>query len=869
MNYIIPIMGSLKRNKQLMDALKKWGFPLFAIIFLIVLSKTFISSELTQLEIIADLSIEKTDELLKERNLQEISDQFSKISDSYSLDGILLLEESGVILVGDTTEAEVIIQSIELGGTVSLATPLSIKYQYVEELSKEAHPQAYLILYSSSPLFLFLVLLTVFVALLVLNFASLFRTLKLQSNVTKTARNGSEFQENINDPAANRIGQIPDKISQLEKERDAALATVRAKGDFLAHISHEIRTSLNGIMGVLSLLKTSGIVGEKKRLVDAAENSAHSLLFIVDDILDFSKITSGKIEFESIQFNLREVVEDCLALYKDAARAKKLALHSYMPLEINPDIYGDPTRLRQILTNLLSNAVKFTNKGNVSLRLSLVEENGESQRLRFTVEDTGIGIAVEKLEGIFDMFTQADEKTARKYGGTGLGLTVCKNLIELQNGEIGVKSRPGHGTLFWFSLDFNLSKQAKEQHLVEAVAGKEIVLFENCETCSTILHQYLPNCTIHNKSADDIDEVLEKLEAAKVDSDKVPEIVLVDHSCLANRSNRLLQELDILFPTNRPACFILLQNSNLEQKILTQGFTGIIHKPIRLRQLYNELSGRIVHDSYEQANNELEYLQGKVLLVDDEIINQHVGEMILRKLGLDVDLAGSGVEALAKTSERDYDLVLMDIQMPDMSGIEATEKIRAREKDMDQEPLVIIAVTANALGSMRQRSLDAGMNGFIVKPIQSHLLYDYISPWLTYGSAPESQDDPIPAAVDEDDALDNDEQATWDRNLALQYLGGDEVLLQDLMKLFIDRKNKLLLAIEDAMKTTDGEAISCAAHAFKGAVNHFAARKCQRLALAIEYKAGEGGLEGLDTCFAELRAAADNLEEELKQQVVT
>lgn len=860
-------MNSHLRNKRLAKALKEWSFLLIAITFLFLYYNTTTTTKIEHLKAVADLSAEQISASFVERNFDEITFRFSQIEKAHSLDSIILLGDSGDMLAGQNLNTKVS-DSLEFGGMVDFALPATLYYQYTKILLQDERPAGYLVIQESSSILFFVLTTTVILIALMWSFTS---SAIFQMTLGRTAKDrgltGSARSQSYVDGSENKSALLQ-KISELEQERDAAFVTIKAKGDFLAHVSHEIRTSLHGIMGVLSLLKTSGLAGEKKRLVEAAENSSNALLFIIDDILDFSKITSGKIEFESIEFNLREAVEDCLALYIDAARAKKVDLHSYVPLEINPHIKGDPTRLRQILTNLLSNAVKFTNKGDVSIRLSLIEEMGEKQRLRFTVEDTGIGIAQEKLEGIFDMFAQADEKTARKYGGTGLGLTVCKNLIELQNGEIGVKSRPGHGTLFWFTLDYIQVEKSPEYTLAPEVSGKEVVIFESCETCSTILHQYLSACNVRNILVEDIEDVLEKLERIKTESkDWLPDFVLVDYGSITKRIDRLTEALETLYPEKTPACYVLLHNSRLERQILAAGITGIIHKPIRINQLYDGLSGKSINEIVESTAYDIESLHGKVLLVDDEIINQHVGEMILRKLGLDVDLAGSGLEALEKIEKREYDLILMDIQMPDMSGIEVTEKIRDREKDSGQEPIVIIAVTANALGSMRQRSLDAGMNGFIVKPIQPDLLVDYLKPWLAVPHQVESGRRPEMAY--EDSEMDEvEEQATWDRNLALQYLGGDEDLLQDLMKLFIHRKNKLLTAIEDAMKTTDGEAISCAAHAFKGAVNHFAAKKCQRLALTIEYKAGEGGLEGLDNYFSELQTAADTLEKELKEQVL-
>jgi signal transduction histidine kinase/DNA-binding NarL/FixJ family response regulator len=561
---------------------------------------------------------------------------------------------------------------------------------------------------------------------------------------------------------------VEERTEELRQKRDEALAAAKAKSEFLANMSHEIRTPINGIIGVLSLLKDARLDDEHKRLLLMATRAADSLLLIINDILDFSKIEAGKIDFESIDFDLRDLMEEVTLLFVEAAGLKQLDLHCVVPIDVESHVIGDPTRLRQILTNLLSNAVKFTDRGEVILQVARIEKFNGQQVLRFSVEDTGIGISASALKNLFRKFTQADGSTTRKYGGTGLGLSVCKQLVELQKGDIGVESEEGRGTIFWFTLP------------LQVVAGE-----------------------IHETP---------------------------------------------------------------------------IYKPIRRLQLYNASRQKEEPINSTENENRMPDLRGRILLVDDEPINQRVGVAILKKFGMEPDVANNGREAVQMALEKHYNLVLMDIQMPEMNGFDATEMIRKNERQNGLPRIPIVAMTAYAMESTREHCLAIGMDDFIAKPIKPDILIERLQPWLSIQLPvlPDQREIPIPSSDQssvkgglQERHMALPAEKNWDRKRALQFVGGDEPLLRDLAALFLQRNTLLLENIQKAIQNNDAEALHEAAHAYKGAVNHFSAIKIRDLALDLENNGRAENLAGSQSLFDQLRIEAKGLIEDLSGWVAS
>jgi two-component system, sensor histidine kinase and response regulator len=824
-----------------------------------------------KLEATAELCANALRDPLHQGELAQVEKELSAFAAKFSLDAVELYSSDGNVLAVNGWSDNEPQSSLMLGENLSMGWPFLLMVQYSHIIFHQERPLAFLILYRAMSATV-ITALVIIILVLLLCFRSQLQMVFPKSffgnrhNRVKEAENVLPYDE------AGFEKLVRQRTAEVERQRDRALASSRAKGEYLANVSHEIRTSMNGVVGVLSLLQKSNIGGEKRRLLSVASRSADSLLLIINDILDFSKIEAGHITFENIVFDLREVVEESLALYIDTAFSKKIGLHCYIPLDLRTKLVGDPTRLRQIITNLLSNAIKFTENGEISCRVAEIGKEGGEQQLRFSVEDTGIGIVPEEIDNIFKMFTQAQPDTARKYGGTGLGLNICKNLVELQNGEIGVESKPGQGASFWFTLGFERAEQQDaEGCLCDEIVGKNIVVFENCETCCTIISRYVPKSSVTGFSCKDGSDVLHQLGRMKEESN-IPDLLLVGYFLIADGLDFFMRGILDLYGEAAPDLYVLTRQGGIGERLKRKGVAGIIYQPIRLLQLYGEICGKrqVAERLIEMP---VERLQGEVLLVDDEQINLHVGKMILERIGFDVQIANDGHEALAKTSEKQYDLVLMDVQMPLLSGIEATEMIRRRERERGDFAQTIVAMTANTLPAVRERCLGAGMNGFITKPIKPDMLIQHLRPILllrreersaaaeTLRTAEQrSGQVPLDIAIEE-------ELLVWNHRLALEYVGGDSELLADLSKLFLQKKDALLDALEDAVKNLDRDQIGCAAHAFKGAVNHFAAEKCQHLALAIERRAEEGRLDGIEADLEELKEAAVILVEELEERI--
>ena len=656
---------------------------------------------------------------------------------------------------------------------------------------------------------------------------------------------------------------VHERTEELRMKRDEALAAARAKSEFLANMSHEIRTPMNGIIGVLSLLRDAPLAEEYRRLLDGATRSADSLLLIINDILDFTKIDAGRIDFESITFDLRELMEETSELFIDAVNAKNLELVCFVPLAINCRIKGDPTRLRQILTNMVSNAVKFTEHGEVVLRVESAGRQGDRQTLRFSVQDTGIGIAATVIDRLFDKFTQADGSTTRKYGGTGLGLSVCKQLVEMQGGAIGVDSVLGQGSTFWFTLAFETVEDSVPFVPCAKLRNRRLLVVDDSATNQMLIEHYLHVCDVGIVTCGDAGAALAELASLEERGMSV-DVALLDYY-LPDSDGLTLAGRIRERHADRVAEIILLSSGSVPRdQAVEAGIRSIIYKPIRQLQLYDMLVSVISGRRYSLKRNEEKEkrelrLHGRVLLVDDEPINQKVAEAILQKFGLETEVAGNGWEAVQMVQDGDYSLVLMDIQMPEMSGYEATEIIRKREQEEGHDRVVIIAMTANAMEATRRKCLAIGMDDFITKPIKPDVLAERLFPWLGV---------PLDAgAADDGGAVETpvDHPSCWNRKQALQYVGGDSELLHDMMGLFLQRNTSLLLRVDAAIQARDAGALCEAAHAYKGAVNHFAAVGVREIALALEKAGRKNNLDGIEDLWELLVNETANLQTELQQ----
>lgn len=820
------------------------------------------SASLERLALLNELTVEKLKAPLLEGELSGVEGILKQVYRQHDLANVRLHGVDGRVMVAHEDSGEQPLETLTYGGYYVWQWPMNISFQYAGMVLQNDRPLGFLILSANGdiglliwPVLLFFFgIVTVFMALR-LRFPPATQRISFVSGKSRYSHAQPEpiLIQEVEE-------KIQEKTSQLRVERDRAVASAEAKNNALADMSHEIRSSLHGIMSVLALLKKSRLAEEQVKLISAAEHAADALLVISNDVLDFAKIESGKIDFAKVEFDLRETIEECVALFIESARAKSIALHCYIPTTIRSRVKGDPTRLRQIITNLMSNGVKFTKTGEVNLFVSTVTRDADRQRLCFTIEDTGIGIKPTRIDDIFEMYVQADAKVSTEYGGSGVGLSICKKLVESQGGKIGVHSTPGLGTAFWFTLPFDLA----EEHAFPAslaLQNTKILQFSDCETCATIINQYLHDARVCNITSTRIEEITDQL-AVNFHDYHDTEIILVDYESFHDNFESLLDVLEETFKDSAPRTFVMHWSGEADITMMSSRLNGFVGKPLSFLSFRKQLVGLddvLPADGKEDTTQ----LTGRVLLVDDEEINRHVGKRILEKIGCKVDVAADGEKTLAMTAAFAYDIVLMDIHMPGLNGIEATRLMRAREEKESLRKMVIIALTANGLPTTKERCLAAGMDGFIVKPIQLEQMVEIIGRWLPVScSGGVELKDSDHYQVNE--VFRADEQV-WDRQRALKYLGGDEELLVELMRMFVGKKDDLLAKIKEAMDEQDAEEACCAAHAFKGAVNHFAAERCRQLAQMIETRASEGLLEGLAVNYGKLVSAADTLEEELRQ----
>ncbi|TAN02751.1 MAG: response regulator [Rhodanobacteraceae bacterium] len=524
---------------------------------------------------------------------------------------------------------------------------------------------------------------------------------------------------------------------ELLAAKQGAEAAMLAKSEFLASMSHEIRTPLNGILPLLDIVLGTELSSSQREYLVTANASAKELLRIVDDILDYSKAEAGKLDLESVSINIRDLVDSVKRLLEKPAEAKGLAMRAVVDPDVRPVVRGDPMRVRQILTNLMSNAIKFTQRGGVSVRVSKRSDTDAQHELLFAVRDTGIGLAADAAARLFQPFTQADASVTRRYGGTGLGLTICKKLVDLMGGRIGVRSEPGRGSVFWFTVPFEkMPGDIAGTH--KSLAGSRVLLAASAQRAQA-LTPVLATLELDISHVPDTATALTRVRQAAPLGDTFSfGLLVVDATSVAGDVAGLLQsvlhdnQLDklrllALGVNNAPDARVHVVSTRADDAALRQGVRrafGIAPQGRAQPVLSVPALPAIPAGKPAQA------MTGKVLLVEDHPVNQKVAQKLLERLGLAVDVAENGEVALDKVGQHAYAMVLMDCQMPVLDGYSATRRLREIESEQGKPRLPVIAMTAHAMSGDRERCLQAGMDDYLSKPLDRQLLEQTLARWM-------------------------------------------------------------------------------------------------------------------------------------------